>query len=78
MYESGISHSPLPTPYSLLSRQKEEGKGQKVYYWYLVVSAIKSVLTFMVTAIAHHLAIPNQFLRISLSLLCGLCASVVC
>jgi hypothetical protein len=26
MYESGISHSPLPTPYSLLSSQRAEGK----------------------------------------------------
>jgi CheY-like chemotaxis protein len=32
-------------------RQKAEGKGQKVYYWYIVVSAVRSVLTFMATAI---------------------------
>ena len=25
--------------------QKAEGKGQKVYYWYVVMSAVKSVLT---------------------------------
>ncbi len=32
-------------------RQRAEGRGQKVYYWYVVVSAVKSVLTFMATAI---------------------------
>lgn len=31
--------------------QKAEGRGQKVYYWYVVVSAVESVLTFMATAI---------------------------
>ncbi len=28
-----------------------KGRGQKVYYWYVVISAITSVLTFMATAI---------------------------
>jgi hypothetical protein len=28
-----------------------QGKGQKNYYWYVVVSAVKSVLTFLATAI---------------------------
>jgi hypothetical protein len=32
-------------------RQKAEGRGQKVYYWYVAVWAVKSVLTFMATAI---------------------------
>jgi len=32
-------------------RQKAEGRGQKVYYWYVVVSALKFVLTFMAKAI---------------------------
>ncbi len=31
-----------------------QGRGQKVYYWYVVVSAVKSVLTFMTTAITQN------------------------
>jgi hypothetical protein len=32
-------------------RQKAEGRRQKVYYWEVIVSTVKSVLTFMGTAI---------------------------
>jgi hypothetical protein len=33
--------------------QKAEGRRQKVYYyWYVVVLAVRAVLTFMATAIA--------------------------
>lgn len=32
-------------------RQKDEGRGQKVDYCYVVVSAAKSVLTFMPTVL---------------------------
>jgi hypothetical protein len=32
-----------------------QGRGQKVYYWYVVVSAVSSVLTSMATAIAWRL-----------------------
>jgi hypothetical protein len=31
--------------------QKAEGRRQKFFYWYAVVSALISVLTFMATAI---------------------------
>ncbi len=40
---------------SYSKRQRAEGRGQKVYYWYVVVSAPKSVLTFMATAIPNCL-----------------------
>ncbi len=46
-------------------RQKAEGGGQKVYYQYIVVSAVKSVLTFMATAI-KGLALPNPCERMTL------------
>jgi hypothetical protein len=31
-----------------------QGRGQKAYYWYVVVSAISSVLTFMAIAIVFR------------------------
>jgi hypothetical protein len=35
-------------------RQKAEGRGKKVYYWYVFVSGVRSVLTFMATAISKR------------------------
>ncbi len=32
-------------------------RGQKLHYWYVVVSAIQSVLTFMATAIGENQAL---------------------
>lgn len=34
-----------------------KGRGQKVYYWYVVASALQSVLTFMATAITVRYAL---------------------
>jgi hypothetical protein len=33
--------------------RRKRAEGFYVYYWYLVISAIKSVLTFMATAISY-------------------------
>jgi hypothetical protein len=37
---------------------ESEDRGQKVSYWYVVVSAVKSVLTFMATAIKKLICTP--------------------
>jgi hypothetical protein len=39
---------------------RTEGRGQKLYYWYVVVSAVRSVLTFMATVILgmNHQILP--------------------
>jgi hypothetical protein len=47
-------NSSSPTPHTLHPIfKKVEGKGQKIYYWYVVIRAVKSVLIFMATAISH-------------------------
>jgi hypothetical protein len=42
--------------------QRAEGRRQKVYYWYVVVWAVRSVLTFMATAYStpsgHDIIVP--------------------
>jgi hypothetical protein len=38
-------------PKFIAKGRRVQGRGQKDYYWYVAVSAVKSVLTLMVTAI---------------------------